>query len=184
MVSLLDLWLPILVAALIVQFASTIIHMALPFWHNADYGRTGNDGPFVEAMRSLRSGLYLIPAMPREKPSEEWKAEWSKGPSAIMYLRNPASFAFGKTLTIYFLYCILSAVFVAYIAGQTLPRGTDYLRVMQIAGATGTIFWAFGNNVSDAIWYGKPWRSTIKYAIDGLIYGLLMGGVFGWLWPK
>ena len=184
MVSLLDLWLPILVSAVIVQIASSVIHMALPFWHTADYGRTGNDGPMVEAMRSLRSGLYLIPGMPHEKPSKEWEAEWSKGPSAIVYLRNPAAMSIGKNMGIYFLYCIVSAIFVAYIAGQTLPRGTEYLRVMQLAGAAGTIFWAFGNNISDAIWYGKPWRVAIKYMVDGVIYGSLMGGTFGWLWPS
>jgi hypothetical protein len=183
MVSLLDLWVPILVAAIVVQIASTIIHMALPFWHTADYRTAEDDRPFLEAMRPLRSGLYMIPRMPKE-PTPEQTAEWSKGPSAIMYLRNPAAFSFGKTIGLYFLYCLVSAVFVAYIAGQTLPRGTDYLRVFQIAGAAGTIFWSFGNNVSDAIWYGKPWRATIKYAIDGLIYGCLMGGVFGWLWPE
>ncbi|HVE71116.1 MAG TPA: hypothetical protein VNI54_07085 [Thermoanaerobaculia bacterium] len=184
MVSLVDLWLPILIAAVIVHIASAFMHMALPFWHTADYGKTGNDGPFVEAMRSLRSGLYMIPAMPPSKPTEEQMAEWSKGPSAIMYLRNPASFSFPRTLGLHFLQCLVSAILVAYIAGQTLAPGTEYMRVMQIAGATGTIFWSFGSNISDAIWYGKPWRSAIKYAIDGLIYGLLMGGVFGWLWPE
>jgi hypothetical protein len=130
----------------------------------------------------LRPGMYLVPRMP-EKPTDEQSTEWSKGPSAIFYLRNPAAFSFGKTIALYTLYCFVSAIFVAYIAGQTLPRGTDYLRVFQIAGATGTIFWSFGNNISDAIWYGKPWRAAIKYAIDGLLYGTLMDGVFGWLWP-
>jgi hypothetical protein len=27
-------------------------------------------------------------------------------------------------------------------------------------------------------------RVTIKHVIDGLIYGLLTAGTFGWLWPK
>ena len=182
MVPLTDLWLPILVSAIFIQIASSIIHMALPFWHRADYGKADDDRPFVDAMRSLRSGMYLIPRMP-EKPTPEQTAEWSKGPSAIMYIRNPAAFSFGKTLVVWFLYCLVSGVFAAYIAGQTLAPGTDYLRVFQIAGATGTIFWSFGANFSDAIWYGKPWGSAIKYAIDGLFYGCLMGGTFGWLWP-
>jgi hypothetical protein len=183
MVSLLDLWLPILVSAIAVQIASTIIHMALPFWHNADYGNVGDDRPFVEGSRSLKSGMYMFPRMDWKTMTEEQKAAWAKGPSAIMYVRNPAKFSFGKTIFLYFLYCLVSAVFVAYIAGETLAPGTPYLRVFQIAGAVGTIFWAFGTNVSDAIWYGKPWSATIKYAIDGLLYGCLIGGVFGWLWP-
>jgi hypothetical protein len=31
---------------------------------------------------------------------------------------------------------------------------------------------------------GEPWSMVIKEVIDGLIYGLLMAGVFGWLWPR
>ena len=26
--------------------------------------------------------------------------------------------------------------------------------------------------------------TTIKNTFDGLVYGLLTGGVFGWLWPR
>jgi hypothetical protein len=25
---------------------------------------------------------------------------------------------------------------------------------------------------------------TVKNVVDGLVYGLLTGGVFGWLWPR
>lgn len=182
MVPLSELWLPILVAAVILQLASTFIHLALGFWHTADYRNVGDERAMLDATRSLQSGLYMFPRMP-EKPTAEQQAEWEKGPTGIMYLRNPARFSFGKTILFYFLYNLLSAVCVAYIAGQTLAPGTPYMRVFQIAGATGMIFWSFGNNVSDAIWYGKPWRVTIKYVIDGVIYGLLMGGTFGWLWP-
>ena len=33
-----------------------------------------------------------------------------------------------------------------------------------------------------SIWYQRPWSTTLKFTFDGLIYGLLTGGVFGWLW--
>ena len=182
MVPLSELWLPILVSAVVLQFTSAFIHTALGFWHTPDYWNVEDDRPFIEAMRRLKSGMYIVPRMSR-KPTPEETAERESGPSALMYVRNPSKFSFGATLGKYFVYCLVSAIFVAYIAGETLARGTEYLRVFQIAGATGTIFWAFGNNISDAIWYGKPWRVAIKYAIDGLLYGMLMGGVFGWLWP-
>ena len=35
-----------------------------------------------------------------------------------------------------------------------------------------------------SIWYGRSWRITIMYTLDGLIYALLTAGVFGWLWPR
>jgi hypothetical protein len=34
------------------------------------------------------------------------------------------------------------------------------------------------------IWYRRSWVITMKSTIDGLIYACLMGGVFGWLWPR
>jgi hypothetical protein len=34
-----------------------------------------------------------------------------------------------------------------------------------------------------SIWYGRAWSVTIRSTIDGLIYGLLTGAAFGWLWP-
>ena len=34
-----------------------------------------------------------------------------------------------------------------------------------------------------SIWYGRSWSATIRGTIDGLVYGLLTGGTFGWLWP-
>jgi hypothetical protein len=35
-----------------------------------------------------------------------------------------------------------------------------------------------------AIWYKRSCSISIKYTVDGLIYGLLTAGVFGWLWPR
>jgi len=33
------------------------------------------------------------------------------------------------------------------------------------------------------VWKLKPWSMTFKHVFDGLVYGLLTAGVFGWLWP-
>jgi hypothetical protein len=37
-------------------------------------------------------------------------------------------------------------------------------------------------SIPDSIWFGRPWKSWILQAVDALAYGLVMGGVFGWLW--
>ena len=34
------------------------------------------------------------------------------------------------------------------------------------------------------MWNMKPWSMSMKHLFDGLIYGLLTAGVFGWLWPS
>jgi len=38
--------------------------------------------------------------------------------------------------------------------------------------------------IPESIWMGKPWKVTIKGAFDGLVYGLVTAGTFGWLWPN
>ncbi len=37
--------------------------------------------------------------------------------------------------------------------------------------------------VPDSIWKGVPWMVTFKNVVDGVVYGLVTAGVFGWLWP-
>jgi hypothetical protein len=184
MVSLVELWLPILVSAVLVFIASNILWMMLPFWHSRDYKQLPDEKPFLAGSASLQPGLYMYPKMDWKTMTPEQRAEVAQGPSAIVYLKNPSTFSFPATLGKYFLYTILGSFCAAYIASETLARGTEYMRVFQIAGATGMIFWSFGTNVSDSIWYGKPWAVAFKHVVDGLIFGLLIGGTFGWLWPS
>ena len=35
-----------------------------------------------------------------------------------------------------------------------------------------------------SIWYGRAWGTNLRLTIDGLVYGMLTAGTFGWLWPK
>jgi hypothetical protein len=56
MVTLVELWIPILVAAVAVFIASSVIHMALPI-HKKDYGGMPNEEKVLEAMRAQGVGL-------------------------------------------------------------------------------------------------------------------------------
>ena len=52
MVYLADLWLPIVVSAVIVFFASSILHMVLPL-HRNDYKKMPNEDKVLESLRNL-----------------------------------------------------------------------------------------------------------------------------------
>ena len=71
----------------------------------------------------------------------------------------------------------------AYIAGRTLSPGEEYLQVFRVTGAAAFLGYA-GAIAQDAIWTGQSWSATMKSTFDGLVYGLLTAGVFGWLWPQ
>ncbi len=36
----------------------------------------------------------------------------------------------------------------------------------------------------NTIWYKRAFTTTLKSTVDGLLYGLLTAGTFGWLWPR
>ena len=74
----------------------------------------------------------------------------------------------------------------SYVPGAgppAVPPGADYLDVFRVVGVAGFLAYAAGQ-VPAAIWMGKPWSVTWKEVLDGLIYGLVTAGVFGWLWPR
>ena len=62
MVAVTALWLPILLSAVIVFVASSIIHMVLPF-HRKDYKPVPSEDGVMEALRrfSIPPGDYLMP---------------------------------------------------------------------------------------------------------------------------
>ena len=183
MVPLSMLWLPILLSAVFVFVAANILYMALPFWHRHDYRRLPDEATVLGALASTPSGQYVAPMMDWKNTTPEQRATAQKGPGAYVIVRNPGTFSFPKTLVLYFLYLLVISTFVAYITGITLGPGTDYMRVFRVAGTAGIIASSFGS-AGDSIWYGKPWAVSVKVAIDGVIFGLLMAGTFGWLWPR
>lgn len=182
MVALASLWLPILVSAVIVFVAANILWMT-PFWHRGDHGTLPDEKTVLDALVPAKTGQYMVPCMDWNKMSAEDKAAMEKRPMALLLVRNPAQFSFVKAFVQYVAFAIVVGVFVAYITSHACGRGTPYLQVFRFAGTVGFLPYGF-RGVMDSIWYGKPWRVTLKELIDGLIYGLLTGGVFGWLWPR
>jgi hypothetical protein len=92
-------------------------------------------------------------------------------------------FPMGKTLAIWAVYLLAIGVMVAYVTGRTLAPDAHYLQVFRVAGTVAFLAYA-GGHLPDAIWWGKPWSNAWKEVVDGLVYGLLTAGAFGWLWPR
>ncbi len=186
MVSLGELWLPILVSAVLVFIVSAIIHMVLKY-HNKDYTRLPNEDAVRAAIRagSPAPAQYVIPYCPEMKDMEkpENKQKYVEGPVAVVNLMQPGVPRMGKYLTQWFVFVLFVSLFIAYVAAHAIPRGVEYLSVFRIVGAIGFLAYAAGQ-IQSSIWMGKPWRVTWKDVLDGLVYGLVTGGTFGWLWPR
>lgn len=182
MVSITMLWLPILLSAIVVFVASSILWMALPFWHRKDYGTLPDEKSVMDGVLLAKSGQYVFPYGQNQMTPEQ-RAAAQKGPMGFLILRNPGTFSFPTALVSYFAFNLVVSVFIGYVTGVALPAGAHYLQVFRIAGTAAILGYSFGS-IPDAIWYGRPWSATVKNVIDGVICGLLVAGVFGWLWPR
>ena len=183
MVVLAELWLPIVVAAAFVWLAAGLVWMVLPH-HRSDWGGLPDEDRAAEALREVRPGQYAIPhAVERsEMKSEAWLEKAKRGPMAMIVLSPPGPPTMGKSLGLHFVYCLIVSVFVAYLAGRTLAPGSEYLAVFRVAGTAAILGYA-GALPPLAVWFGRTWSSVGKEILDGILYGLLTAGVFGWLWP-
>ena len=92
-------------------------------------------------------------------------------------------FSMGKNLLMWFIYCVVVSGFAACLAAETLPKGAPYMRVFHVVGATAFIGYSLAL-WQGTIWYQRSWITTLKQTIDGLIYGLITAGIFGWLWVR
>lgn len=185
MVSISAVWLPILVSAVLVFVASSLIHMVLGY-HASDFARAPAEDELRAAMREagVSPGEYVIPhaANTAELKSPAYLEKRTEGPVAFLPVLPSGPPAMGAQLAQWFLYCVVIGVLTAYLAGRALPPGAAYLDVFRFAGTTAFVAYSVGLWQS-SIWYGRKWSTTLKTTLDGLIYGLLTAGVFGWLWP-
>jgi hypothetical protein len=186
MTEITALWLPILLSAIIVFVASSLVHMVLP-WHKSDYPRVPNEDKFMDAVRPLAipPGDYMVPRCVNraEMSSPEFAEKMKKGPVIVMTVIPSGPFTMGSNLAQWFVYILVVGVFAAYVAGRALPHGAHYLTVFRFAGVAAFLSYAVAL-WQMSIWYKRAWSTTIKSTFDGLIYALLTAGTFGWLWPK
>lgn len=185
MVTLLSLWLPILVAAVLVFVVSSIIHMALGY-HASDWKKVANEDGVQDALRpfAIPPGDYLVPRPSKlaDMSDPAFKAKQDKGPVFVMTVFPNGQSGMGLQLATWFIFAIAVGKVAGYVASITLGPGADPMTVFRV---TGTVAFA-GYSLAlfqHSIWYHRRWATTLVSVFDGLIYGLMTGGVFAWLWP-
>lgn len=185
MVPLTSLLVPILLSAVIVFVLSSIIHMVLTY-HRNDFAKVPAEDEVMEALRKagIPPGDYMMPfaGSPKRMKEPDFIAKMTKGPIAFMTVMPGGPPTMGKSLALWFLYCVVVSVFAGYIAGRALPPGAQYLDVFRFAGCTAFTGYALAL-WQNSIWYKHKWSTTLKSTFDGLVYGLFTAGTFGWLWP-
>jgi hypothetical protein len=186
MVPVMSLWLPILLSAVIVFIASSIVHMVLPY-HRNDMKKLPRQDEIMEALRKfdIPPGDYCMPRpdTPADMKKPEVIEKYKAGPVALMTVIPAGPPTMGSSLALWFLYCAVVGFFAAYVAGRALGAGAPYPSVFRFVGSTAFMGYSLAL-LQNSIWYRRRWATTILSMFDGLIYGLLTAGTFGWLWPR
>jgi len=180
-----SLWLQVIVSAVVVFMASSILHMALKY-HKADHKRLPNEDAVREAIARVNPspGIYFTPycADMKQMKDPAIVEKFEKGPVAMLTIYPKGAPMLPKHLVLWFGFCMLVSFVAAYVARHTLHPGDDGMLVMQITGTVA--FAAYGvAQLHDSIWKGQPWVNTLRFVVDGAIYALLTGLTFRLMWP-
>ena len=186
MLSVASLWLPIVLAAVLVFVASSLIHMVLKY-HASDYRALPNEDAVRAAIRAanLPPGQYFFPHVGDMKRMGEPDvvAKFVEGPVGHVTLRKAGPPTMGPNLAQWFVFILVVNLVAGYIAGVALGPGVDYMPVFRIVSTVSVMGYGLGA-WQTYIWGSKPLRNVLLSNMDGLIYALFTAGVFGWLWPK
>ncbi len=161
MTGIFALWLPILLASILVFFASSVIHMG-PFWHKGDFSTVPNETQLRAALRP-----FDIPP----------------GDYCVMTVMPNAPWSMGRNLGLWLLYCVAASIFAAYVTVHAVPSGVPYGELLRFSSTTAFIAYAAAL-WQMSIWYRRAWSVTLKATLDGLIYAGITAVTFGWLWPR
>ena len=186
MIPLTALWLPIFVSAVIVFFASFIMHMVLAY-HKSDYRKLPEEDRFTEALRSAgvtRGPAYFFPYFSfKDLKSAPVIEKMKRGPVGLLTVLPSGPPAMGQNLVQWFLYCVAISIFAAYLSGRLLAPETAFLQVFRAISTVA--FLGYGAaHAQESIWSGRSWVVTLKHLFDSVIYALLTAATFAWLWPK
>lgn len=186
MTPLSALWMPVVLSAVLVFIASSVAHMVLRY-HQTDFRRIPSEDQVLEQLREagLAPGEYAAPhaASPKDMNDPAFVEKMKRGPVALLTILPGGPPSMTRPLALWFLLSLIISLTAGYVAARALGPRADYLDVFRFVGTTAFAGYVYGL-WQQSIWYGRPWRTTLKSSFDGLVYALLTAGVFGWLWPE
>ncbi len=186
MTELTALWLPILLSAVFIFIASSVIHTVMP-WHKGDYAAVPNEGAARAAIGPLAipPGDYLMPkpASMKAMGSPEYKARHEQGPVMLFTMMPNGMQPMGPIFVRWMIYLLVISTIAGCVTAAAVAPGAPREYVWHYSGVI--TFLCYGMALPQAsIWYHKKWSTTLKGFFDSAIYGVITALTFGWLWPQ
>ena len=177
------LWIPILVSGILVWIASFLIWMVSPM-HKGEWKKLSDEKGFMGALTEMgvQPGQYMFPCAEdgKQMKDPEFCEMAKRGPSGTLIVW-PGMPNMGKNMALTLIVYWIIGVFVAYLCAHTLNGSEPYLAKFRVAGTAAVMAYVFASIPHD-IWFGRSGKSIMTGIVDGVIYGLLTAGTFGWLW--
>jgi hypothetical protein len=183
LVSLADLWLPVVIATVAVFFLSMIAWTVAPH-HKAEFRKLAAEPGFLDALRRLNipAGGYFFPYVDGAgMKTDEGQRLMNEGPWGRMRIYGKKPGMGGSLLGSFLLYLIVS-VGIAFIGSATLPAGAGFERVLHVLGVAALLAYSAAV-MPQIIWFERSWRMFFTHLFDGVVYGVATGLIFAWLWP-
>jgi hypothetical protein len=204
------LWLPILLSGVGVWIASAIAWMAIGHHKKDRDALPGGEKGEQEMMDTvtrmgIKPGNYGFPdfcqhdKLPRKERMEALKVLYDKHPQGLLRVWAPVNMGVNMALTFLF-YLVTSAVigYLAWaalgasvgglksVAGEVVANGAAedhaFWRVFQVTGTAGILAYCFASFPGD-LWFQKKKRAMVMDWGDGVVFGVITGLIFAWLWP-
>ncbi|MFT5523702.1 MAG: hypothetical protein ACI9HK_001650 [Pirellulaceae bacterium] len=174
------LWLPILLSAVALFFASFLSWMVLPI-HKQDWVKMNDEDEFMQKVRDLGvpNGSYTFPGWdsPEEMKSKEFQKKFEKGPCGIITVYPKVNM--GKNLGLTFAYFLASSFCLGYLATMACDPGAEFMQVFRFVATAGLMTF-LSAIVQHAIWFHNR---IIGHVIESLAYAIITGVIFAALWP-
>ena len=114
MVPIFSLWLPILLSAVFVFIASSLIHMLFSY-HYKDFNKAPDEDKLMDALRgfNIPPGEYMIPysGSPKAMKSPEFQEKMSKGPGLTMTVWPSGRPSMTSSLVQWFVFLLIVGIF-------------------------------------------------------------------------
>jgi len=179
---LIDLWLPILIATIVLFFLSFFFWALLPH-HFGDHKKLPDEDAFMDFLRSqnVPPGNYIYPCAQKasEQHSKENVEKYTTGPRGLLDVYEMPNMAVNLSKTIlYFLVTVSTIAYITHVACPPASENLDFMRVFRISGTIAILTYAT-SNILHRVWFKKRVWTEI---VDGIIYGLVLGLIFASFW--
>jgi hypothetical protein len=174
------LWIPILISAVALQIASTIAWTVSPH-HNGDWRKLPNEVDVMSALRKAGTptGNYVFPFMKHgpELKSKEFQEMFQAGPRGVITFWDIPNM--GANIFWTFVFFLITVFTIGYVGYASLGPGASFARVFQVVGTIAILTYSAAG-IPNAIWFKSP---IVTNLVDGVVYGLIVGTIFAFLWP-